>query len=92
MIVYKIRPDGVYEGSVEMEDSTVLPFGYTWSQPPEIPDGFYAVLNGDWQLEKGTPPEVVSQINAPVINLTPEQKLSSLGLTVDDLKALLGIQ
>jgi len=92
MIVYKIRPDGVYEGQEEMEDNTVIPAGYTWSQPPEIPDGYYATLRGSWELHEGSVPPwpPIVESTTPTV-LTSTQKLANAGLTVDELKILLGL-
>ena len=41
-------------------------------------------------LEEGTTPEPADPIPEPV-ELTPQEKLASAGLTVDELKQLLGI-
>lgn len=54
------------------------PQNSTKEQPPEISEGYFLIWNDGWVLEE-----------IPV--LTPQQKLESLGLSVDDLKILLGI-
>jgi hypothetical protein len=52
-----------------------VPKNSTKEQPPEVPEGHSLTWNDGWVLQK----------------LTIQQKLESLGLTVDDLKILLGI-
>ena len=54
------------------------PENSTKEQPPEVPEGYFLTWNNGWILEKIIPP-------------TPQQKLESLGLTIEDLKVLLGI-
>ena len=73
MIIYKVREDGVYEGAEEYPDSPVIPKGYTFSEPPQIPAGYYAVMgpNG-WQLVQGEkpvyPPYSIEEYNQQRIN------------------------
>lgn len=56
MIVAKLRYDGVFEGTVDIEPKDgKLPKGYSFSLPPEIPEGHHAVLNGSWTIVPGSP-------------------------------------
>jgi hypothetical protein len=57
------------------------PENATKEVPPEVPEGHYLTWNDRWVLEEIPP--------LPV--LTPQEKLESLGLTIEDLKDLLGI-
>lgn len=73
MIVYKFREDRVYEGPVEVPDGTkAIPKYHTFSAPPEIPDGYYAMMLGGWQLIEGDkpiypPPPTPQQIQEAII-------------------------
>ena len=60
------------------ENPLEAPENSTKEQPPEVPEGHFLTWNDGWVLEQIIPP-------------TPQQKLESLGLTVEDLKVLLGI-
>lgn len=70
MIIYKVRPDGVYDGQEEFQtddpDRAAIPRGYTRVAPPDAPAGFYAVLNGTWRLIKGVKPEYVDPNKLPL--------------------------
>jgi hypothetical protein len=63
---------------IENDNPLESPENSTKEQPPEVPEGYFLTWNNGWVLEKIIPP-------------TPQQKLESLGLTVEDLKILLGI-
>lgn len=60
MIIYKVRSDGVYDGSEEFPtdrpEFVAVPRGYTRVAPPNIPPGYHAVLNGTWRLVEGPKP------------------------------------
>lgn len=61
MLVSRLRKDGVFLEAVEYEFQNgvvVLPKGYSFSLPPEIPAGHYAVLNGGWKVIEGEPPSL----------------------------------
>ena len=63
-------------------DPTTAPEGYTNQVPPTIPAGQeLSWSNNAW---------VLSPIPTPPV-LTPTQKLANAGLTVDELKSLLGL-
>ena len=49
--------------------------------PPEASEGYILTWNDGWVLEELPPPPV----------LTPEEKLTRSGLTVEELKSLLGL-
>jgi hypothetical protein len=66
---------------IENTNPLITPENSTKQQPPETPDGYKLTWNDDWVLEELPPPQV----------LTPEQKLAQSGLTVEELKGLLGL-
>ena len=55
------------------------PENTTKEKPPEIPEGFYLEWNDGWELKEIPVPEP----------LTIEQKLESMGLTIEELKSIL---
>ena len=57
------------------------PENTTKEVPPEVTEGYKITWNNGWVLEELPPPPV----------LTPLEKLTAAGLTVDELKNLLGI-
>jgi hypothetical protein len=57
------------------------PENTTKEVPPEVPEGYKLTWNDEWVLEELPPPPV----------LTPLEKLAQSGLTIEDLKSLLGI-
>jgi hypothetical protein len=57
------------------------PENTTKEQPPEVPEGKVLKWNNGWVLEDIPTPEP----------LTLEQKLASAGITLDELKAALGL-
>ncbi len=64
------------------EDPFNEPEKATKEQPPEVPEGFYIQWNDGWELQ---------EISPPPPELTPRQKLEQAGLTVEELKELLGL-
>jgi hypothetical protein len=72
--------DGFFQ-IIENDNPSKAPENATKEVPPEVPKGHYLTWNDGWVLEEIPPPPV----------LTPQQKLENLGLTVEDLKDLLGI-
>jgi hypothetical protein len=57
------------------------PENTTKEQPPEVPEGYILEWNNQWELKEIPSPPV----------LTPEEKLQASGLTVEELKELLGL-
>lgn len=58
MLVSKIRPDSVFDGLVEFPDATTaIPPNHSFSLPPEIPNGYHAVMRGGWVLVAGDKPK-----------------------------------
>jgi hypothetical protein len=77
---------GVYysietQEEIQHQNPLTSPENATKQQPLKIPEGFYLEWNGSWELK---------EIPSP-IELTPEQKLAQSGLTVEELKELLGL-
>ena len=66
---------------IENTNPLIPPENSTTQQPPEIPAGYTLTWNDDWVLQELPPPPV----------LTPEEKLAQSGLTVEELKGLLGL-
>lgn len=83
MFVSKVRGDGVFDGLVEFPDGTNrIPSGHTFSLPPEIPEGFHAVMRGGWVLVEGeapvfpkppSPEEIANQLIKSVTDLTQKR-------------------
>jgi hypothetical protein len=71
-------PSGI---SQENYNPLIAPENATKEQPPEVSEGKVLTWNDGWVLEDIPPPPI----------LTPEEKLANAGLTVDELKILLGI-
>jgi hypothetical protein len=66
------------------------PENTTAEKPPEVPSGKKLKWNNEWILEDisnelPTQPEIIDE------NLTPQEKLQRIGLSIDDLKVLLGL-
>jgi hypothetical protein len=66
---------------IENDNPSKAPENATKEVPPEVPEGYILKWNDGWILEEIPPPPV----------LTPQQKLEAFGLTIEDLKDLLGI-
>lgn len=62
-------------------DPRTIPTGFTNIIPPEITRQQYLTWNNNW---------VVNNYPEPLV-LTPEQKLTNAGLSITELKALLGL-
>jgi len=63
----------------------LIPAHATTSAPPQVIEPEVAVFrNGEWNVEVIPEPE-------PPIKLTPAEKLAASGLTVDELRELLGL-
>jgi hypothetical protein len=66
------------------------PENTTTEKPPEVLEGKKLKWNNEWILEDisnelPTQPKIIDQ------NLTPQEKLERIGLSIDDLKSLLGL-
>lgn len=72
---YYSIPDGI---KIEYNNPLTPPENATKEQPPEVPEGYILEWNDKWEL-KEIPP------------LTPKEKLEQSGLTVEELKELLGL-
>ena len=76
-VYYSILTQEVLENYNPLE----TPPDSTRETPPEIPEGKILTWNDSWVLEDIPPPP----------ELTPEEKLANAGLTIEELKGLLGI-
>jgi hypothetical protein len=77
---------GVYysietQEEIQHQDPLVPPEDATKQQPPEVPEGYFLEWNDGWELKE----------IPPTPELTPEEKLQQSGLTVEELKELLGL-
>jgi hypothetical protein len=80
---------GIYynknNGSQIINDNPlIIPENCTEDVPPEISAGKYLIWEDEWILKDIVETEIFN-------NLTPQEKIESLGLTIDDLKVLLGL-
>ena len=66
---------------IENTNPLISPENATTQQPPEVTEGYKLTWNDEWVLEELPPPPV----------LTPEEKLAQSGLTIEELKGLLGL-
>lgn len=70
MLIYRFRPDMVYDCEVEVPDgTTVIPKFHTFQAPP-VQDGYYAVMRGGWILVEGEKP-----VYPPVLDPETERLL-----------------
>jgi hypothetical protein len=74
---------GIYYSTISGEqieniNPLSLPENTTKEKPPEVPEGFKLEWNNKWEIEE-------------IPSLTPQQKLEAAGLTVEELKSLLGL-
>jgi hypothetical protein len=101
MNIYHYTPDtyifcaeGVADESPLEPGVFLVPANATTVAPPELGDSEIAVFSdGAWQVETLPPPpepEPEPEPTTPVV-LTPAEKLEALGLTIDELKTLLGL-
>lgn len=77
---------GIYYSTITFEkienyNPFQAPENSTQTPPPEVPDGKFLQWNNGWILED-IPQQRI---------LTPEEKLQATGLTIDELKQLLGL-
>lgn len=88
---------------IENDNPLIYPKNSTKEKPPEVPAGKRVIWEDGWIIEN-FPNPIHSEDNLSysedsedyedddIQNLTPEQKLERLGLSISDLKVLLGIQ
>ena len=69
---------------IENDNPLETPENSTKEFPPEVADGYKLNWNNKWVLEELPP------LPPPPV-LTPEEKLAQSGLTVEELKGLLGL-
>lgn len=101
MKIFHYHPDtGIYLGEGMADPSPLepgqwlIPAYATSAAPPDAPDGQQAVmLRGAWRLQTipAPMPEPEPEPKPEPADLTPEQKLAAAGLTVAELRELLGL-
>lgn len=98
MKIFHYHPiTGVLLGEGQADESPLepgvwlIPAHATTEEPPVVADGEQAVWLDGWQAQAiPAPPAAVQPEPQPIpVPQTPEEKLAALGLTVDDLRALL---
>lgn len=84
---YVIVKNGVVDNVTEWNAET------PWSPPQgTVAYAFEGPVSAGWQWNDGSPADPNPPVEVePPPPLTPEQKLAALGLTIDDLRQLLGL-
>jgi hypothetical protein len=102
-IYHYIADTGIYHAEGLADESPLepgvflIPAHTTTVAPPEVSEPEIAVFrDGEWSVEVLPPPPEPEPAPEPAppeppAPLTPEQKLAASGLTVDELKTLLGL-
>ena len=101
MKTYNYAPDtGIFYAEGIADESPLepgvflIPAHATTVAPPDVAEPEIAVFrDGEWSVELlPPPPEPEPEPEPPVlVQLTPAEKLAASGLTVDELKELLGL-
>ena len=66
MIIYRIRADGVYEGTLDWNGGLGIPSGYTRTAPPAHGPDQHAVWSGSrWAIVNAPTPQLVAPALAP---------------------------
>jgi hypothetical protein len=73
-----VSSDNIQIQLIENYNPLEAPENSTKEVPPEIPEGYYLIWDDGWVIKQKTV-------------LTPEEKLRKSGLTVEELKTLLGL-
>lgn len=90
---------GIYYSIITQEEILndnphITPENTTKEKPPEVLDGYILEWDNQWILKENKLPETpepIVQNGEDFSKLTPEEKLQKIGLSIDDLKTLLGI-
>lgn len=74
MQVAIIRADGVFDGIMEIPDSDGIPSGFT-RDIPNVPEGFYAIMQGGWGYVEGEKPQYPSKYQIAAENKSKAEAL-----------------
>lgn len=78
MIIYRFRPDMIYDCEIEVPDgTTAIPKFHTFQAPP-VQEGYYAMMQNGWILIEGEKPEWPRKPPEPTLDELKQQKLQAL--------------
>lgn len=85
---------GVYYNTITFDEiyndnPVICPENCTKEKPPEIPQGKCLKWDSEWIIYEHS--EILETPNINYEELTPQEKLEKIGLSIDDLKSLLGL-
>jgi len=88
MFISKVRPDGVFDGLVEVPNETkAIPSGHSFSLPGEIPADHYAIMLNGWKIVPGIkpiwPPAVVPPTREHQIDALEQKSFEQLEINLD---------
>jgi hypothetical protein len=78
MIIYRFRPDMVFDCEIEVPDGTkAIPKYHTFQAPP-VKEGYYAMMQGGWILVPGEKPVWPPIPPEPTLEQLKEESLQTL--------------
>jgi hypothetical protein len=84
VIIYRFRPDMVYDCEIEVPDgTTIIPKYHTFQAPP-VQEGYYAMMRGGWILIEGEkpqyppPPPQIDEEHQKIITNERQKKLREI--------------